>query len=217
MKLLLRYGIYTCIYCVKIFSRWNVPKKRSEDKNRSKSVFRGPLIKRFVCIFIWKEYRASRFQAETCVALTAPLDHTTSDLLQPKWFLRNSAVFKVTWTWRYVRAQTKSVFYRFLQDWLARTASVWISFMTVGAENSAIYIRKRNRSFHSIKTCHVLQRTFSANRGHAWINKAIPSRKHFSGTSDSRETKREVLTELCYIRLGVIATNACRTTCPWNN
>ena len=32
MKLLLRHGIYTCIYCVKIFSRWNIPKIRSEAK-----------------------------------------------------------------------------------------------------------------------------------------------------------------------------------------
>ena len=32
MKLLLRYGIYTCIYCVKIFSRWTIPKTRSEAK-----------------------------------------------------------------------------------------------------------------------------------------------------------------------------------------
>ena len=32
MKLLLRHGIYTCIYCVKIFSRWNIPKRRSEAK-----------------------------------------------------------------------------------------------------------------------------------------------------------------------------------------
>ena len=32
MKWLLRDGIYTCIYCVKIFSRWNIPKRRSEAK-----------------------------------------------------------------------------------------------------------------------------------------------------------------------------------------
>ena len=32
MKLLLRHGIYTYIYCVKIFSRWNIPKRRSEVK-----------------------------------------------------------------------------------------------------------------------------------------------------------------------------------------
>ena len=32
MKWLLRHGIYTCIYCVKIFSRWNIPKRRSEAK-----------------------------------------------------------------------------------------------------------------------------------------------------------------------------------------
>ena len=32
MNWLLRHGIYTCIYCVKIFSWWNVPKKRSEVK-----------------------------------------------------------------------------------------------------------------------------------------------------------------------------------------
>ena len=32
MKLLLKHRIYTCIYCVKIFSRWNIPKMRSEAK-----------------------------------------------------------------------------------------------------------------------------------------------------------------------------------------
>ena len=32
MKWLLRHGIYNCIYCVKIFSRWNIPKTRSEAK-----------------------------------------------------------------------------------------------------------------------------------------------------------------------------------------
>ena len=30
MKLLLRHGIYTSIYCVKIFSWLNIPKRRSE-------------------------------------------------------------------------------------------------------------------------------------------------------------------------------------------
>ena len=33
MKLLLRHWIYTCIYCVEIFSWWNIPKMRSEAKN----------------------------------------------------------------------------------------------------------------------------------------------------------------------------------------
>ena len=32
MKWLLRHGIFTCIYCVKIFSRWNIQKRRSEAK-----------------------------------------------------------------------------------------------------------------------------------------------------------------------------------------
>ena len=33
MKLLLRHGIYYyCVYCVKIFSRWNIPKRGSEAK-----------------------------------------------------------------------------------------------------------------------------------------------------------------------------------------
>jgi len=26
------WDIYTCIYCVKIFSQWNIPKRRSEAK-----------------------------------------------------------------------------------------------------------------------------------------------------------------------------------------
>ena len=32
MKILLRHGICTCIYRVKRFSRWNIPKRRSETK-----------------------------------------------------------------------------------------------------------------------------------------------------------------------------------------
>ena len=44
MKLLLRHGIYTCIYCVKIFSRWNIPKTRSEAKIGQNQRSGGPLI-----------------------------------------------------------------------------------------------------------------------------------------------------------------------------
>ena len=32
VKLLLRHGIYTCIYCVEIYCWWNIPKTRSEAK-----------------------------------------------------------------------------------------------------------------------------------------------------------------------------------------
>ena len=42
MKLLLRHRIYTCIYCVKIFSRWNIPKTRSEAEKSVKISVKGP-------------------------------------------------------------------------------------------------------------------------------------------------------------------------------
>ena len=44
MKLLLRHGIYTCsVTDVKIFSRWNIPKRRPEAKSGQNQCSGGPL------------------------------------------------------------------------------------------------------------------------------------------------------------------------------